>query len=403
MNPHENIDTPLCETLSALKHSPLAQLSLSSRELFHSNFLAWFCESCGAMASGLFGDFLSKQPTGGIRTVERERKNIDLWLHFEDGQELIVENKVKSLPDAGQLDEYAAKVGTEGSSFLLLCMERPSFIRSSEEFHESPGGRRWKVLTYEELAWRLKSILDSDHESSPVDTYHRMLVEDYISFILNLSGLFKHFRIEADVDDCFFDGSERIGKLDVGRLASGIVKMRYSQLAGMLEETLRGLGFETVSDPAAYWKSEGNEVLVWAGMTRSVGLLDFKFPLVASGRNAKLTPVTLGVQLQGSSFRLSVECMRQDASSVAKLLLDHGGNEPGWFDFGLLNLPSKEKEFPANRSFNRFGSGFLYRSKNLERGIKSSEIVRAIVAYAEFARNNKEALLKRLESSVAST
>ncbi len=92
-------------------------------------------------------------------------------------------------------------------------------------------------------------------------------------------------------------------------------------------------------------------------------MLDFKYPLIGSGGLGSIPPVTLGVQLQGNSFRLIVECHDSDASRVADLFNQESKAKPGWFDFGLLNLPCDGEEYPSKRDFNKFGTEFLYRSK----------------------------------------
>ena len=390
--------TPLAvvqEHLESLKQSPLAQLSLSSRELFHSNFLAWLCENHGAFASELFGAFLARKPSGGIKEVCREEKNIDLLIRFVDGQELIVENKVKSLPDSTQLAEYSAKFHSEHSSFLLLSLSHPHFISSSVQTYKDSGGKTWNILMYGELSRRIEAILQSELTAPEAGSYHRLVIEDYVKYIGALANLGAYFDVAAQPDASFFEGTDRIGELCDDRFGSGFVKMRYSHLAGMLNEQLQGLGFETVTEPSAYWRPANAYPLVWAGMTRSLGLLDFKYPLIGTEGLGAAPPVTLGVQLQGNSFRLVVECHRRDAALVAELFKQSNNGHPGWFDFGLLPLPCDGEEYPSKRDFNKFGKEFLYRSKKVDHAITPAGIVKVIVAYAEFISENRDALRER--------
>ncbi len=55
-----------------LKKSPLFQLSLSSKELFHSNFIYWLISTYTAEFSGLFSRFLTERDNQKITNVTRE-------------------------------------------------------------------------------------------------------------------------------------------------------------------------------------------------------------------------------------------------------------------------------------------------------------------------------------------
>lgn len=115
----------------ALRNSPMFQLSLSSKELFHSNLLAWLAEDPDTM--NLFVEVLklfrlkeerAKELADGIRNgtymVLREYKNFDFCIceklknWKEDSEEeyvpgrvvLVLENKFKSIPYEVQLKGY---------------------------------------------------------------------------------------------------------------------------------------------------------------------------------------------------------------------------------------------------------------------------------------------------------
>src|SRR4051794_31150414 len=104
------VPAELDQVITRLERSPLFNLSLSSKELFHSNFLDWLCKLYPVEAGNLFASFLTVLPDsikGPIVKTYRELANIDLTLLYENGETLIIENKVKSLPYLGQLEEYA--------------------------------------------------------------------------------------------------------------------------------------------------------------------------------------------------------------------------------------------------------------------------------------------------------
>ena len=119
----------------ALRNSPMFQLSLSSKELFHSNLLAWLAEDPDTM--NLFVEVLKLfrlkeeraiELADGIRNgtyiVLREYKNFDFCIceklrnWKEDSEEeyvpgrvvLVLENKFKSIPYEAQLTGYETTV-----------------------------------------------------------------------------------------------------------------------------------------------------------------------------------------------------------------------------------------------------------------------------------------------------
>jgi hypothetical protein len=120
--------------VESLGQSPLFQLSLASKELFHSNFLAWLCQTYPACAGRMFAAFLSHTPPTceGLK-VHREWHNTDVWLEYPDDGLLVIENKVKSLPIKQQLQELTRKPRNRArASFLLLSLTRPAFLPLNE-------------------------------------------------------------------------------------------------------------------------------------------------------------------------------------------------------------------------------------------------------------------------------
>lgn len=98
-----------------LKSSPMFHLSLSSKELFHSNFLSWIgnlakenggkeYEAFKNIMKNCFGYDLPEK-----WEVKREYKNLDFCIIADDNIAFVLENKVKSMPRKEQLDEYAEK------------------------------------------------------------------------------------------------------------------------------------------------------------------------------------------------------------------------------------------------------------------------------------------------------
>lgn len=92
-----------------LANEPLAQIMFGSKELFHSNMLAWIFNAFPDEADQVFGSFADLGIGSEDRRVERERENLDLVFHWPDKDPLVIENKVFSVPSPKQLDNYAKK------------------------------------------------------------------------------------------------------------------------------------------------------------------------------------------------------------------------------------------------------------------------------------------------------
>ena len=107
-----------------LDKSPMFKLSLSSKELFHSNFLEWLSVVSPDKFKVLINKMADCEITWpNVWRVKREYNNFDLCIvaydQYEDTADekidddpdfrilVVVENKVKSIPYKEQLDRYA--------------------------------------------------------------------------------------------------------------------------------------------------------------------------------------------------------------------------------------------------------------------------------------------------------
>src|SRR5947208_16807386 len=89
---------------AALEKEPLFHMSLGSKELFHSNFLAWFADRFPEHAASVFCPWTDPMAEAPAGPSEREAGHLDLILHLPGLAPIAVENKVFSVPDEEQLD-----------------------------------------------------------------------------------------------------------------------------------------------------------------------------------------------------------------------------------------------------------------------------------------------------------
>lgn len=181
------------DIISDLKKSPVFNMSLTSKELFHSNFIAWMIETDEINSSALLELFSSAdQRVNKNDPVRREvslgnRKKIDLLINMNDEKKIFIENKVKSLPDQIQLDEYSKLIkknyGLLPNQITCILISLTSSDLFKNSIYIKEASYDWRFVSYKKLAIALKKIAKS------AMGYHKMLIEDYAEFIEHLCSL----------------------------------------------------------------------------------------------------------------------------------------------------------------------------------------------------------------------
>jgi len=165
-----NADRTLAAIVEQLNEEPLTHLMLGHRELFHSNLLAWFFRCIPDAADQIFGSLTtnSRTQSKATREVQREKNNLDLLFRWPGRHPLVIENKVFSLPDEHQLENYTARATANGESpaLWLLSLSDPGWQDGKKEL----GGSTWRWLSYKELAERIRSSLAPEDRTYPAET-----------------------------------------------------------------------------------------------------------------------------------------------------------------------------------------------------------------------------------------
>jgi len=315
-----------------LKKSPLFNLSLASKELFHSNFWAWFFENNEKITVDFFSD-LTKKELNQLVSVKRENRNIDLQLEFDSNFIVAIENKIKSIPNEEQLVKYTKKIGTENSLFLL-SIYRPDNFES------------YNYISYEDLLRLLENFVGS--------TYCSALFKDYTEFIKNLLSLTESWE-NMNVFDFHtkFKNGENQNNYSLYkeiRLHDLYHKVKYNQLKTMLfEKTYNSLSGEYRSN-----------------------LKPFEYFSNATGASSLLyyfhKDMNLELQIQDNMFRFMIISHKNSIYPKADIIADnnHIKNIYKLFETDYINGITEDAIYPKNRSFNKFGSNLIYRYKNLK-------------------------------------
>ncbi len=359
------MQTSIGMEISYLRSSPLFNLSLGSKELFHSNFLAWLFELYPRELGGALSRFL-KDRSGdvAITNVLRELKNRDLTIHFGNGQELVIENKVKSLPYIEQLTLYSTDAQPH-QNFVLLSLVPPPF---SKDGRIDAGSATWTAITYADLASLLEGVRDDI-----TDQYHASILADYIGFIRSMSAIFSSNAVKED--ELFSEilspyRNDTLSELHQIRIGDVYQKLRCEALAGILYKELGSEypGRVHISAPVA--NRVADDIYVAHGMTNSIGLIEASC-VIAPG-------LFLTIQVQGLSYRQMVQGYAgygKDAKGVAERLR----GQKLWFDFS--NVGTGLKEYPrGEKPFNGYAGIDFYRSVTIPDDMTAKDVVRAIVA-----------------------
>ena len=353
-----------------LKTSPVFNLSLSSKELFHSNFLYWLSITYPDKIGAFFADEVCKLELKNKNCFDqkREENNIDFQFSYEDGTIIYVENKVKSMPYLEQLERYGKeKESIKNKKMVLLSLTAPDFSRPDN----------WEYLTYQSYNDFLKRF-------ETKDTYHKALIDDYTKLIDNLLIIEKMCDIDVDRDIFDFHSSEILKEMKALRLHDLFLKKKYSNLAAMLQKKTKakfknlaicdlGKFLENKDNVAS---SDNPEIYFESGfLSHSQGAMGFKFRLKDY--------FFLLVQLQGESYRIGIEylppkAMRGKDTTANKFSELKEKFTDKWLNF-FENKTKKTNGiiYPKGNAcnVNKFGETFNYRYINLGTKLSIKDLI----------------------------
>lgn len=372
------------EIKEKLLSSPLFNLSLSSKELFHSNFLSWIGERYPDLFIAIFEELgCSVKWKSKAWKVKRELLNLDLCVQLCNGEHIpfVLENKVKSIPRKNQLDEYAAKLKPTPEDNLILLSLATEFPDKKDIEKEG----KWKICSYKQL---YEAITISKNKKNDVEEpYHRALIEDYCLFIQSLHTLAQSWKVnEGDTFLLAKTNKEYCNELRIGDLQD---KIWYSQLCVKLNQhlndllkvrTISGLNIEEIKGK----ETNSNKVYTNWGFTHGQGLLEAKVKI----HNEYI----LLVQLQGDRYCRGIEWIREKPATHEEYW-ENTKNEKipqsfFQFDDEAVEFPSicidankkieARKHKDGTRTYNKYGDRFLYQSKKIQENATVSEVLNAI-------------------------
>ena len=370
---------------SKLNEEPLARIMLGGRELFHSNILGWFAEHFYKQASdvfdGLYDDAMGSEPVQGyVRLVRRERRNLDLTIWWDDHRRpLVVENKVFSLPDPGQLDKYSRAIlgddELDEPRQVLLSLQDPQWDEDTfDTAGRVRGGGPWRRVSYGVLGERILTALRNEPATYEVD-----IMRHYGEMVCTLQQLADAVVVRSYSEPVLLKDSLPHGAVD-NRLLSSLSKLRARSLAQVVQADMDRANFRCTVESGF---SNGTPVV---SMLRAESVDGNK--------------VRLGWQLQGREFRLCAVLPDLKGKSPEKRAsrVAWGVANADYFEFRSIDkiLHSETlREYPETSKsmggFNRFDPDFIYRSKKL-----------SVLTVGQLLKASSELAVKAVSRSAAS-
>lgn len=260
-----------------LKNSPLYNLSMANKELFHSNFLAWFGNAYKTEFNWLINQLLgagSWPDEIQDYNIVREYKHFDICIKDScDNPRILIENKVKSVPTKEQLDRYRDEVNNDSCILILLTM--------TSHLHDLTGAEGWKVITYKDLSDKLSTV-------SIPNSYHSQLLKDYCEYVDNLQKI-----IEEYDDEEYYLSYEEQNKIDLG--IHDICGKRKAQ--ALYQKLLKKCKNHGMSVVAKYEDLSKDSIYVGWGYT-DMPLMEVRL---------KHNDDSIIIQIQGKQYRHAVE------------------------------------------------------------------------------------------------
>ncbi len=427
----EKTNDAYTKAIEYLKTSPMFNLSLSSKELFHSNFLYWIStiDKNKSIFKGLV-ESLGANVCAWIDNewvVKREFKNLDVCVVDKEGKILlVVENKVKSIPTIEQLELYndTIKENNKGCQDdkvhkVLLSLTKP-------KFDSKDCGWTWvgydKIIEYLTDLTKDLNNYKVYKEKAP---YYNQIIIDYTDFIsamftvvaeweLNdfklevpylLNYKSKEDVVEADVDctDNQLRVSDRYQTAEKLRIHDLYGKYRTAILCEELKNLLKDI--------------QTDKIEVKYGYSNATPLLEVKIKGVGEKINDQSEEVFC-IQIQGKQYRHAIWAKYQDATnrearidqSTTRIKEQYKKGEWQWF-MDIDHKPNNEKNqcfsrlISDNKKFkpvgqrkqycaydDKTGGEFIYQYVTIQKEATAQDVLNAIV---EDVKNILERLKKR--------
>lgn len=401
-----------------LRNNFMFQASLGSKELFHSNMLAWLLQQKDKNDKWyIFEKFLEivlekeKMSIEGLR-VERETEKLDIIIKYllrEDDKYkcklIIIENKFKSLPDLQQLTDYNAKIDEikkeEEELKTWSDQERPDSLAEivikrglDEKILLTPRTptldikaiNSWISKTYENnIKNLLTDISDKEYFNSDIP----LVLSKYKEFLEGILEILEVYTInDKSVYNYYDKNNVSMEYLKRIRIKDLVLKIIHNQISDLIKEKLKS--FVCKNSKKEDW--EERDIIITAGYTNESGISDIKIVIEK--------PYLVGIQLQGDQLRYYVESTEKKINiQFAKNIVE---KKNLWFiditkkkSPELLSGNGRKEDFKIvindeKIKFNSYLDNFVYLYKRLDKELKVSNLIDEMVKIVTYVQENIE-------------
>jgi len=298
-----------------LKNSMIYQMSLGSKELFHSNVWWWLIDNDKNFIKVFIPDFDPAKYNNGVNIwARREELDRDILIWLEDDKNnkyhIVIENKIKTLPTIEQLCRYTTNINQSLFKNGILTGIGNCSLNLNDIIYKNGVSGSWSYVNYTEIANRIHEI--ANKSKSNVIINHLNQIEEYCDIILCLNLILEE-NINKYKNVFTYDCDKDI--LKELRISDVFKKHKCSQFFNYIinrKEELEVL------------KPNGYNLNISQGFHNNRATLDVRFSnYVDYSINYKL----LGVQIEGDQFRIVAERNAQFSTDSIYSELNYN-----WFD-----------------------------------------------------------------------
>ena len=396
--------TPSIHNLSS---NPIFQLSLSSKELFHSNFLLWLADNYpnifNVILHKCFKANLVFDPTKHVAL--REFKKLDFCICENKNNKVgrilfVLENKFKSLPSLKQLEDYEIVVNAHNSGndtnthFVLLTLTQDLPWMGIQN---GLVRNRWVHVTYNDYAKAFDCIRSY---GACLDLFTTELIKKYQDYIDVFSDyLQQNISSVINISTNNFNWSDMSCKM-MKQLRTDDIwqKLVASRIASLIEKGLNNVGknacFNNLGTKELLQNGVQNDTIyISIGFSRGTALIDVKRRIDDK--------CIYGVQIQNGYYKRVLESVSSIVGpDPCQLFTDYLKNgmfsnkfnyqsfNPSfkWYDSNPNIFTSPEIHPKAShdcqaglKGFGGYGNTFIYQSKEIDSS-SISDVVDEIVA-----------------------
>lgn len=334
------------------------KLSMSNIELYHSNLLAKVLEQYKEIPFSLLEGIVEDYASYRITSVLREKKRKDLTIELKNGDKsitVIIENKIKSLPDRVQLENYLT--AKDNVYYILLSLIEPS---------EETLPDKWYWKSYHNLSKYYMEIIEGTES-----LLYSEFLEDYVLYISEISKLLCLDELDMNLKYFYLDEKVRSRLNEIG-LLDLVDKMRFNKMSHKI-------------------KNQTGEV--YSGRSRG----NFHF-----GYNYEVSEfLSCGIQIEGNQYRLKINFKNGLGKSEEELkdICNTLRSENLFFIFNanqLFDTPSKKVKW---NKYNNKESLDLYDYKIIKKQVTFKQLLKHIQYDIEEILKNSKIIESKVVSS----